>query len=226
MVSTETVTPSEARPRTTGTTRRSSSASSTRVAPGRVDSPPTSTRSAPSATRSRPCLTAAVVSNQRPPSEKESGVTLTTPMTAQRSHSGRPATVPASAQRAHTSSLGPSGADRQCRVVRGADRRPGARCASGPGRPAERGRWRLRGRVSVRLAGGQRLARTLAVPRVPPRVCAHGRGGGRAAAQEEAGQGEVDEALGLHRGEADAGQVAGGAEDDEARLPARAGTSR
>lgn len=94
MVSTETVTPSEARPRTTGTTRRSSSSSSTREAPGRVDSPPTSTRSAPSVTRSRPRLTAAAVSNQRPPSEKESGVTLTTPMTAQRSHSGSPVTVP------------------------------------------------------------------------------------------------------------------------------------
>lgn len=94
MVSTETVTPSEASPFTTGMTRRSSSDSSTRLAPGRVDSPPTSTRSAPSDTRSRPCFTAAVVSNQRPPSEKESGVTLTTPMTAQRSHSGSPRTVP------------------------------------------------------------------------------------------------------------------------------------
>ena len=72
----------------------SSSSSSTRVAPGRVDSPPTSTRSAPCATRSMPCLTAAVVSNQRPPSEKESGVTFTTPMTAQRSHSGSPWTDP------------------------------------------------------------------------------------------------------------------------------------
>lgn len=94
IVSTETTTPCEARPRTTGTTRRSSSSSSTRVAPGRVDSPPTSTRSAPWAASSRPCSTAAAVSNQRPPSEKESGVTLTTPMTAQRSHSGSPWTVP------------------------------------------------------------------------------------------------------------------------------------
>ncbi|CAM5744821.1 hypothetical protein SHIRM173S_04261 [Streptomyces hirsutus] len=92
MVSTEIVTPSEASPRTTGMTRLSSSASSTRVAPGRVDSPPTSIRSAPWATRSRPCLTAVVVSNQRPPSEKESGVTFTTPMTAQRPQWGRPET--------------------------------------------------------------------------------------------------------------------------------------
>lgn len=94
MVSTETTIPSAARPRTTGTTRRSSSSASTRLAPGRVDSPPTSTRSAPWATRSSPRLTAAVVSNQRPPSEKESGVTFTTPMTPQRSHSGRPVTRP------------------------------------------------------------------------------------------------------------------------------------
>ncbi len=90
MVSTDTTTPSAARPRTTGTTRRSSSSSGTREAPGRVDSPPTSTRSAPSAARSRPRLTATSVSNHRPPSENESGVTFTTPITAQRSHRGRP----------------------------------------------------------------------------------------------------------------------------------------
>lgn len=94
IVSTETTRPSAASARTTGTTRRSSSASSTRGAPGRVDSPPTSIRSAPREARSRPCLTARSVSNQRPPSENESGVTLTTPMTAQRSHSGSPATRP------------------------------------------------------------------------------------------------------------------------------------
>ena len=52
-----------------------------RSAPGRVDSPPTSTRSAPSAASARPCATAAAGSNQSPPSENESGVTLTTPMT-------------------------------------------------------------------------------------------------------------------------------------------------
>ncbi len=92
MVSTLTMTPSAASARTTGSTRRSSSASSTRVAPGRVDSPPTSIRSAPAATRSRPCLTAASGSNHCPPSEKESGVTLTTPMTAHRPHAGNPAT--------------------------------------------------------------------------------------------------------------------------------------
>ncbi|GAA3052008.1 hypothetical protein GCM10020000_36690 [Streptomyces olivoverticillatus] len=90
MVSTDTTAPSAASSRTTGTTRRSSSFSSTRDAPGRVDSPPTSTMSAPAATRSSPRFTAAVVSNQRPPSENESGVTLTTPITAQRSHSGSP----------------------------------------------------------------------------------------------------------------------------------------
>ncbi len=94
MVSTETTAPAAASSRTTGTTRRSSSASSTRAAPGRVDSPPTSTRSAPCATRSSPCLTASSGSNHSPPSENESGVTLTTPITAQRSQSGSPATRP------------------------------------------------------------------------------------------------------------------------------------
>ena len=37
-------------------------------------------------------LDGGLVSNHRPPSEKESGVTLTTPMTAQRSHCGSPGT--------------------------------------------------------------------------------------------------------------------------------------
>ena len=49
--------------------------------PGRVDSPPTSTTSAPSAIRSSPWPMAASGSNQRPPSENESGVTLRTPIT-------------------------------------------------------------------------------------------------------------------------------------------------
>ena len=58
---------------------------STRCAPGRVDSPPTSTMSAPCvgqlAGRARPRRPG---SSHRPPSENESGVTLTTPMTRQR----------------------------------------------------------------------------------------------------------------------------------------------
>src|SRR6185437_12414994 len=37
-----------------------------------------------------PCATAASGSSHRPPSENESGVTLTTPMTRQRSSAGRP----------------------------------------------------------------------------------------------------------------------------------------
>src|SRR5262249_9126667 len=57
----------------------------TRAAPpGRVDSPPTSTQSAPSAKRASPAATAASASANRPPSEKESGVTLTTPITSVR----------------------------------------------------------------------------------------------------------------------------------------------
>ena len=47
--------------RMTGTTRSSSSATSGRVAPGRVDSPPMSSRSAPCARSSAPCAIAASV---------------------------------------------------------------------------------------------------------------------------------------------------------------------
>jgi len=46
-------------PSSTGKTRRSSSSTGTGSLPGRVDSPPTSSRSAPSATSRRPCSTAA-----------------------------------------------------------------------------------------------------------------------------------------------------------------------
>src|ERR671914_550554 len=93
MVSTLTHTPSAASASMTGIPRRRSSGSETRCAPGRVDSPPTSTMSAPAATSSRPCRIAASVSNQTPPSEKESGVTLTTPMTRQRPGLGSPGTA-------------------------------------------------------------------------------------------------------------------------------------
>ena len=59
IVSTETVTPAAASSVMTGTTLASSSATSGRVAPGRVDSPPTSSTSAPASTSARPCATAA-----------------------------------------------------------------------------------------------------------------------------------------------------------------------
>src|SRR6478672_6091820 len=85
IVSMDTTAPSAASAVTTGTTRRSSSSTDGRSAPGLVDSPPTSTMSAPAATTSRPCAMAASGSNHCPPSEKESGVTLTTPMTRVRS---------------------------------------------------------------------------------------------------------------------------------------------
>ena len=88
MVSMETVSPARTSSVTTGPTRRSSSASSMRCAPGRVDSPPTSTMSAPCAARSRPCAMAASAPYHWPPSENESGVTFTTPITRQRSLAG------------------------------------------------------------------------------------------------------------------------------------------
>src|SRR4051794_26475513 len=63
----------------TGMTRSSSTGTGTSAAPGRVDSPPMSRMSAAS---SFACRTAASTSRYIPPSENESGVTFTTPMTA------------------------------------------------------------------------------------------------------------------------------------------------
>src|SRR5579864_3520877 len=68
----------------TGITRRSSSAALTGAAPGRVDSPPTSMKAAPSCAMRKAWLTAVSVSKNSPPSENESGVTLSTPMTTGR----------------------------------------------------------------------------------------------------------------------------------------------
>jgi len=66
--------------RTTGAARRTSSSGGTSVAPGRVDCAPTSMMSAPLRSMSSACATAARVSKYSPPSEKESGVTLSTPI--------------------------------------------------------------------------------------------------------------------------------------------------
>src|ERR1700722_17283423 len=72
----------------TGITRRSSSAVETGSAPGRVDSPPTSTMSAPSSTISCALMIARSLSNHLPPSENASGGTLMIPIT-----NGRPSRV-------------------------------------------------------------------------------------------------------------------------------------
>src|SRR3954464_12369895 len=64
----------------TGRTRAHSSSSDTGAAPGRVDSPPMSMMCAPSSASLRACAMAERASKNLPPSEKESGVTLTTPM--------------------------------------------------------------------------------------------------------------------------------------------------
>src|SRR5215471_4664000 len=88
MVSTESgAASSRARRAKTGSIRASSSAAVTGVAPGRVDSPPTSTIAQPSAASVRACAMAASAPRKRPPSEKESGVTFTMPMTAGRAPS-------------------------------------------------------------------------------------------------------------------------------------------
>ena len=67
-------------PAITGSTRAISSSAATAAAPGRVDSPPMSRRSAPSNASRSPWAIAASASENAPPSENESGVTLTTPM--------------------------------------------------------------------------------------------------------------------------------------------------
>src|SRR5262245_13270731 len=80
IVSTETGTGASFSPSRTGMSRSSSSSAEIPRAPGRLDSAPMSRRSAPSAISDSACATAACGSRKRPPSEKEAGVTLTTPM--------------------------------------------------------------------------------------------------------------------------------------------------
>ena len=65
----------------TGTTRAISSSGATGVAPGRVDSPPTSTMSHPASKCARPRATASAVARVRESGKNESGVTFTMPMT-------------------------------------------------------------------------------------------------------------------------------------------------
>jgi len=69
------------KPEITGRTRCSSSASLTGSALGRVDSPPISIMSAPCRTISSACAIAVSQSRTAHRPEKESGVTLTTPIT-------------------------------------------------------------------------------------------------------------------------------------------------
>src|SRR5436309_8040193 len=84
-VSTETTIPgSEARDSITGARRRICSAAGTGRDPGRVDSAPRSIRSAPAAASRRAWSAADAESRNRPPSENESGVTFTIPMTSVR----------------------------------------------------------------------------------------------------------------------------------------------
>ena len=80
LVSIETVTPAPARPSTMGSTRRISSSAATGAWPGRVDSPPTSTRSAPASTMARP-RSIARPGSLSPSPLKESGEALTMPIT-------------------------------------------------------------------------------------------------------------------------------------------------
>src|SRR5579875_2829779 len=93
-VSTESGTRTAARTaRRTGRSRRSSSPAGTGAAPGRVDSAPMSRSAAPSATIAAAASAARAGSRWRPPSEKESGVALSTPMRATRSRETTPERV-------------------------------------------------------------------------------------------------------------------------------------
>src|SRR5579862_4519443 len=71
-------------PSMTGTTRARSSSPLTVLAPGRVDSPPTSIQSAPSPAMRTPASIASRGDANRAPSENESGVQLSTPTIRQR----------------------------------------------------------------------------------------------------------------------------------------------
>src|SRR5262249_23331706 len=91
MVSMETGTPGATTAGTTGARRRIPSAIGTATALpyGRVDPAPISSPSAPSAIIRRAWSMAAAGSRKRPPSEKESGVTLSTPITIGRPSASR-----------------------------------------------------------------------------------------------------------------------------------------
>ena len=93
IVSTEVRIPSACSAAMTGRTRSASTSAGTRVAPGRVDSAPTSIMSAPSRTSSCAWAIASSAASQRPPSENESSVTLTMPITVVRPGAVRSATL-------------------------------------------------------------------------------------------------------------------------------------
>src|ERR1700687_3896073 len=75
------------KPSSTGRMRASSVSAAVPVEPGRVDSPPMSSRSAPARSISKACSIALCGSRNLPPSEKLSGVTFRTPITRVRSPS-------------------------------------------------------------------------------------------------------------------------------------------
>src|SRR5215472_121279 len=206
-------------------TRRSSSSSGARWAPGRVDSPPTSMMSAPWLASSRPCAMALSGSSQVPPSEKESGVTLMTPMTRQRSPAGSPgmrgpeaeasrpsgscaAAVIAANLRAHAGT-GPAGIPSPSNSAR-----------TGPGFGVRR--HPRAARVPQTRHNGQHLAwaciapeRTLQPPPEPHQ------------AEFPGDPADLDrwphqERLGFERGEADPQRVPGTGEHQESRHPLRA----
>ena len=81
VVSMDSMAPSGTNASTAPSTRDFSSSSLTRLAPGRVDSAPMSMMSAPSFIIASPCALAFAGSSHKPPSENESSVMLSTPIT-------------------------------------------------------------------------------------------------------------------------------------------------
>src|SRR6185369_1594644 len=129
-----------------GSTRSSSSVSAVGVAPGRVDSPPMSMIAAPSSSIWWAWPSARWRSAYRPPSKKESGVTLSTPMTRGQSSATRcrPQTrcrVASSGKGRRTALVSPARPRMRLGRVR---RGRGVGTGVGPERGARRGAHRLR----------------------------------------------------------------------------------
>src|SRR3954447_13276286 len=139
----------------TGTTRLRSSSAGTGSENGRVDSPPTSRIVAPSPASSRPWAIAASRSNHSPPSENESGVTLTMPMI--RKAGATPGIVGARRVRPPPVPAGSGGARlrRQPLDERGAREAPLV-ADPAPGQPALLGEREHRALVDLEQLGGLR----------------------------------------------------------------------
>src|SRR3954466_8145700 len=134
LVSMLTGTPRSTSAATTGSTRACSPSVGMGSAPGREDSPPTSTQSAPCSTSRSAASTALAASAWRPPSLNESGVTLRMPKMRGRSVIGDPGGRPE--ERHGLGSAGGVGEHAAGRERHGVG--PGRAGAAGPEAPVRR----------------------------------------------------------------------------------------